>query len=273
MGFALGGCGGDDEDDGAFGGSGGSGAGSGATGNGAGAFTGGGITIGNGGSSGNGTGQNSGASCDGKLTGRIRDFRASFPDMEPAHSGKCDICDDRNVVTTTIGSDLKPVYAGPASGTATTTGPENFDKWFRDVEGVNSGVDLPLQFTDPDQDGVFTYDNQMFFPIDGQLFGNESNNHNFHFTFELHTEFEYEGGETFTFVGDDDVWTYIDGKRVVDLGGIHGAQTAAVQLDTLGLQQGQKYRLDFFFAERHVTESHFRIDTTIQFIDCGFIIR
>ncbi|WP_437929279.1 hypothetical protein WMF37_08415 [Sorangium sp. So ce291] len=35
---------------------------------------------------------------------------------------------------------------------------------------------------------------------------------------------------------------------MVDLGGIHAQQTAAVDLDTLGLEVGRQYQLDFFFA-------------------------
>ena len=69
------------------------------------------------------------------------------------------------------------------------------------------------------------------------------------------------------FSGDDDVFTFINGQLVVDLGGIHASQTQSVNLDTLGLTPGQEYQLDFFFAERHVTQSHFRIDTTIEFTD------
>jgi hypothetical protein len=35
------------------------------------------------------------------------------------------------------------------------------------------------------------------------------------------------------------------------LGGIHGALTASVNLDSLGLTTGQSYTLDFFHAERY----------------------
>lgn len=218
------------------------------------------------------TGSNSGTTCDGTLTGRVRDFRMSFPDMEPAHSGKSDNSDDRGFVQATIDPIArKPIYAGSATGTLTTTGPANFDKWFRDSADANVGQDLALKFTGPDAKGVYSYDNQQFFPIDNQLWGNEGKDHNFSFTFELHTAFQYRGGETFTFIGDDDVFTFINGQRVVDLGGVHGAETSTVNVDSLGLTRGKNYPLDFFFAERHVTESHFRIDTSLQFIDCGKI--
>lgn len=228
------------------------------------------------GASGAGGGNNSGETCNGVLTGRIRDFHYTYPDMEPGtnNTGKSNNSDDRGITTDTIGSDFKPVYAGGPDGTITTTGPDNFNRWYRDTDGVNDPMNLDLKFADPDGDGVATYDDQTFFPIDGQLFGNEppDPDHNFHFTFELHTKFTYNGGEVFTFIGDDDVWAYINDKRVVNLGGIHGAETGDVSLDSLGLTRGTQYQLDFFFAERHVTESHFRIDTSLKFIDCGSII-
>jgi fibro-slime domain-containing protein len=56
--------------------------------------------------------------------------------------------------------------------------------------------------------------------------------HNFFFTTEIHTSFQYQGGETFSFTGDDDVWVFID------IGGVHPAENASVRLDSLSLTKG-----------------------------------
>lgn len=193
------------------------------------------------------------------LVGTIRDFQIAHPDFEYT------LGDDHGIVASTLGGDDKPVYAGMPS-TPTTTGQTNFDQWYRDVAGVNMSADLGIDLT-MQPDGTFSYDNQAFFPIDGMLWGNEGNAHNFHFTYELHTEFLYEGGEVFSFTGDDDLFVFVNDQLAIDLGGVHGAENGTIDFDAqagaLGLTVGQIYPLDFFFAERHTSESHFRIDTTI----------
>ncbi len=216
-------------------------------------------------SSGSGLGSGGAPDCSGMLTVIIRDFTTSHPDFEQGNN-----VDDLGIVAPDLGADGKPVYAGNPT-TPTTHGKATFDQWYNDAAGVNQNIPIKIQLT-KGGNGIYTYDNQAFFPIDGQGFGNEGNANNFHFTDEVHTQFTYQGGETFTFSGDDDLFGYINKKLVINLGGIHSAETKAVQLDTvateLGLKKGQTYPLDLFGAERHVTQSHYRIDTTIDcFVD------
>ncbi len=192
-----------------------------------------------------------------QLNATVRDFLDSHPDMES------NVGNDRGMVETTLGADGNPVYAGGPGGTATTSGQAAFDQWYNDVPGVNQSMNIILELQDNDDDGVFTYSNSSFFPIDDQLMGNQGRSHNYHFTMELETAFTYQGGENFTFRGDDDVWVYINDELVIDLGGVHGAQTASVDLDTLGLTAGHNYPFKLFFAERHTTQSNFRIDTSM----------
>ena len=199
------------------------------------------------------------------LSTTVRDFHAHQPpDFE------LDLFGDKNdleIVETELGPDDKPVYAGHPV-TLTTSGVANFDTWYNDVPGVNlsTAISLPLTATAGATD-FFVYNNLSFFPIDNQLFGNEGLSHNYHFTLEAHTHFRYQGGETFSFSGDDDTWVFVNRHLAINLGGIHGTESATISLDpsagALGLVQGERYQLDIFFAERHTVGSTFTIRTSI----------
>jgi fibro-slime domain-containing protein len=198
-----------------------------------------------------------------QLAATIRDFSPkTHPDFEANYEPGL----DTGIVERTLGDDDKPVYASHPT-TRTTSGAANFDLWYRDAP-VNMTAPLDLQLSPAKgEPGFFTYDNQAFFPIDGQLLGNEGRPHNFHFTLEAHTSFTYHGGEVFSFSGDDDMWVFINRQLAIDLGGLHSSLNASVALDefapSAGLTKGGIYPLHFFFAERHTTASHFTVRTSI----------
>ena len=208
-----------------------------------------------------------GGLCGTTLVGTVRDLQDSHADFE-----KFTNISDKQIVAPMLAPDQKPAYAGNPR-TASTTGKANFDAWYHDVPGVNVALPVSIQLT-PTGQGTYSFNNDAFFPVDGQGFGNQGRNHNFHFTAEIHTRFIYRGGEVFTFKGDDDIFVFINQRLVINLGGVHAQETEQVNLDAraaeLGIVNGGIYALDLFFAERHTVESHIRIDTTIgSFVDCG----
>jgi fibro-slime domain-containing protein len=173
------------------------------------------------------------------------------------------IADDRGLVLSALGADGTPTLA-TARPTATISDPSQFVQWYHDVKGANqkTNISLVLNETGPGS-GLYSYSNLSFFPIDGQLLGNQGQSHNYSFTLALHTDFTYRPGQTFAFGGDDDIWVFINRKLVIDLGGVHAAEPAFVSLDSLSLTAGNTYDFDLFFAERHTTQSTLALTTSI----------
>jgi len=193
----------------------------------------------------------------------IRDFDAAHPDFQSYWGHEI----YAGLVEPMLGPDGLPVYTGLLTSPPQMTSEAAFDQWYRDVPGVNEAFEVVLPL-EPNGD-VWTYDNQLFFPIDELGFGKSGTDdygtqRNFHFTTQIESNFEYEPGQVFTFTGDDDLWMFVDGELVMDIGGLHQARTATVVMDDLGLVPGSSYKMAIFHAERRTTESTFRIDTNIE---------
>lgn len=202
------------------------------------------------------------------LTGTVRDFTpgtlqagSSNPDFEWGIGG----VQTGMVANTLTGNAPTPLSFG-APGYITSAA--SFAEWFG-AAAPSKTLSITLDETAPGS-GIYSYSNSSFFPIDGELLGNQGREHNYHFTYQIAATFGYKPGtgQTFTFTGDDDVWVFFDKRLGIDLGGVHGAASQTVNLDTLfgpGKAEGN-YSFDFFFAERHTTQSNLRIDTSLQLV-------
>ncbi len=197
-----------------------------------------------------------------KLAALVRDFNASHPDFEKYTSD----FEYKRLVADSLGSDNKPSYL-PTGRTPVTTGPSEFAQWYRATAGVNIEVPVELRLVEESK-GLYVYDSEAFFPVDGAGFNEVTQGHNFLFTTEIHTSFTYHGGEKFTFTGDDDLWLFINRKLAIDLGGTHPELKGEIDLDAefvrFGLERGKSYPMDIFHAERHTPGSHFRLETSIE---------
>jgi fibro-slime domain-containing protein len=207
------------------------------------------------------------------LTGTIRDFTIEHPDFATPENNTT-YNNVVNIVQNYLGIDGKPIFR---NHTHTVSTQANFDRWFRDVACNSSDTSVcnqskthSITLAKDSQTGNYVYENRNFFPIDNELFGNATSTHNDRFTYEINSQFTYRQGQVFQFGTNGSLWVFINGKLVVDIGGINNNMgtgnnqgKGTVNLDDLQLTEGQAYDIAIFYAARQTESSALRIETWI----------
>eukprot|EP01130_Rhizamoeba_saxonica_P000771 TRINITY_DN1068_c1_g1_i1.p1 TRINITY_DN1068_c1_g1~~TRINITY_DN1068_c1_g1_i1.p1 ORF type:complete len:981 (-),score=299.06 TRINITY_DN1068_c1_g1_i1:47-2989(-) len=200
------------------------------------------------------------------VTLTIRDFNSNHPDFYNIPLPEIIPIEYMNVH---LGDDGLPLVSIPGF---TIQGDTTFYCWFRNCEGTNYGpiyktIEVDIDFSN----GVVAYENNNFYPIDGEGFGNEGDNHNYYFTAELSTTFAFSEelsgeGVSFTICSSDDLFVFVDDQLVIGSIG-SSLQCFDGDLSTLGLIDGKSYDLKIFKTNRfRDSPSAFSIYTSIQFL-------
>lgn len=192
-------------------------------------------------------------------------------------------------MTTVTGTDMKehsvPIYGMAVDAyksivlTDNGTGTYSFEAGYsgtkKDVRydresgtiynGTNGGDEsgfYPLEDLGYEQPGLLTATSKV---------NNGAKNGSFTLRGESQFVYNKDSNLYFTFIGDDDVYMYINGTLALDLGGAHGRNSKTVNLNDLdatkyGLKEGQVATFTFFYMERCSDASTFGIKTNMELV-------
>lgn len=108
--------------------------------------------------------------------------------------------------------------------------------------------------------------------------GDDGRAHNWFFGMNFSVDFQltedYVGPLEYTFFGDDDLWVFLDGRLVCDIGGVHSSIGEYVDLrDYLPEGSGGRHTLTFFYTERGASGSTCYMQFTLPSVSGSTVSR
>lgn len=120
-----------------------------------------------------------------------------------------------------------------------------------------------------DRGGYSGYDGNKLYPVsdDGQ---DHNNMFGMQYTVEFELTEDYVGPLEYYFFGDDDMWVFLDGRLVCDIGGVHSSVGAYVNLwDYIAKGNAGKHTLKFYYTERGLSGSTCYMQFTLPSVSSG----
>lgn len=202
--------------------------------------------------------------------------KATLSNGKNAYVFDSDFSDSYNYVAGTTKSAVKYDFTAKTISNTSMLG-KPFERAILDTAGGAHYTFLPVWEDEGVQNGFINH-----------YSGNYSDK-NYNYVLQCNGKFTYNesDGLFFDFEGDDDVYLFINGQLVLDIGGAHGATAINMNLNdyvyaarakvaagstdprdlALALVDGEDYSFDFYYMERRTAGANMRIATNIRVSD------
>ena len=178
---------------------------------------------------------------------------------------------EKEIIEPTLSQDHLPVARGGKLLPNRGVNGENFDRWFKAIEGKSKTVAATFGLRYDADAASFYYENDNFCPL-----GGDGSKHLFTMNLNLPLKIMGEGKEEFLILADDDTWVYINDRIVLDMGGIHSTTAGQFEVRKDGevyaaagdegfaysgikLKNGENIVVRIFHANRDSLESVFNL--------------
>jgi fibro-slime domain-containing protein len=168
------------------------------------------------------------------LSGILRTFAAGTPNFGVGNGDS----PPTQFVSSTIGAGGTPVFQS-VNGLTTVDTAAHFNAWWS-----GTGTVYSITLSNIPGTSIYSFTSNSFYP---------ASQTSPYFTYAINTYITYTGGEVFQYNSIDDLWVFINGKLVINLGGVRTtlpSSATSVSLDSLGLTKNNTYSFDLFYAHR-----------------------